>query len=544
MTAATSTVRARYRRPMTTTPASRWRGPSPRRLVTCVCGWGRSPRCGVSWAVDEFVASLRGRAAHTAEAYERDVRQFVAWAERGGCPSTRRRSTTPTLRRYLAYLDDAQVRPPLHRPQGGVAAGIPALPPPPRRHHDRSRPDAAGAEGRGATAPGASPGRSRRPARRRLRRAELAGRPDAAGAAMAWRDLAVLEVLYGAGLRVERVLRALARRLRSRPRARDRARQGPKVRRVPLGEPALAAIRGYLAHGRPELVTELTPPDARVPQRAWAGAHHRDARRIVAAPSVARRPGAPPARAPARLRDASARAGCRPARRPGAPRPHRPRHHADLHALDPRAPPRGLRRHASPCLTSHSRRRRSPRSGATTSSTDASDARERLILHYSPLVKFVAGRVASGLAAEHRAGRSRELRDLRPHRRHREVRSRPRIQVRDVRDLAHQGRDHRRAALHRLGAALGPREGACDRARVLEARERASAHARRQRARRTSSGSASRSSTTALSQISFVGLVALDEILAAGERATGSATVGDTVADRPMTRSRRSRSTR
>ncbi len=26
-----------------------------------------------------------------------------------------------------------------------------------------------------------------------------------------------------------------------------------------------------------------------------------------------------------------------------------------------------------------------------------SDARERLILHYSPLVKFVAGRVASGL---------------------------------------------------------------------------------------------------------------------------------------------------
>jgi len=41
----------------------------------------------VSWAVDDFVASLAGASGHTAEAYARDVRQFVAWAERGGCAS-------------------------------------------------------------------------------------------------------------------------------------------------------------------------------------------------------------------------------------------------------------------------------------------------------------------------------------------------------------------------------------------------------------------------------------------------------------------------
>ena len=35
--------------------------------------------------------------------------------------------------------------------------------------------------------------------------------------------------------------------------------------------------------------------------------------------------------------------------------------------------------------------------GSTTSRTPTAEARERLILHYSPLVKFVAGRVAAGL---------------------------------------------------------------------------------------------------------------------------------------------------
>ena len=40
-----------------------------------------------------------------------------------------------------------------------------------------------------------------------------------------------------------------------------------------------------------------------------------------------------------------------------------------------------------------------------------------------------------------------------------------------------QGRHHRRAALDRLGAAVGAGQGARDRAGVLEARERAAAHA-------------------------------------------------------------------
>ena len=62
------------------------------------------------------------------------------------------------------------------------------------------------------------------------------------------------------------------------------------------------------------------------------------------------------------------------------------------------------------------------------------------------------------------------LRADRPDQRDRALRHRARDQVRDVRDHAHQGRDHRRAARARLGAALGARPRARDRARPRQAR--------------------------------------------------------------------------
>ena len=98
-------------------------------------------------------------------------------------------------------------------------------------------------------------------------------------------------------------------------------------------------------------------------------------------------------------------------------------------------------------------RRRATRSCATASSCT-----------YSPLVKYVAGRSA-GPAQPRRGGRPRLLRPARPDQRDRALRPRPRDQVRDVRDQPHQGRDHRRAALAGLGAALRAQPRARDRAR-------------------------------------------------------------------------------
>src|SRR6188508_3450034 len=58
----------------------------------------------MAWDVAGFTASLTGLSDHTRRAYEHDVNEFVAWAERGGCPEPTD-ADHRALRRYLAFLD-------------------------------------------------------------------------------------------------------------------------------------------------------------------------------------------------------------------------------------------------------------------------------------------------------------------------------------------------------------------------------------------------------------------------------------------------------
>ena len=87
----------------------------------------------VSWDVDGFVASLTASSPHTVRAYDRDVRQFVQWAERGGCPDPRR--PRPRVAAPLPRVPhDAWLREAHDRPQG---RGDPCVPPLP--HASRAR---------------------------------------------------------------------------------------------------------------------------------------------------------------------------------------------------------------------------------------------------------------------------------------------------------------------------------------------------------------------------------------------------------------------
>ena len=72
--------------------------------------------------------------------------------------------------------------------------------------------------------------------------------------------------------------------------------------------------------------------------------------------------------------------------------------------------------------------------------------RDRLVLTYAPLVKYVAGRLGSGLPAHVDEGDLVSYGLLGLIERDRALRPRARHQVRDVRDRADQGLDHRRAA--------------------------------------------------------------------------------------------------
>jgi site-specific recombinase XerD len=105
---------------------------------------------------------------------------------------------------------------------------------------------------------------------------------DVDGAAVAWRDLAVLEVLYGAGLRVSECCGLTLESVDTKRGFLTVLGKGAKERRVPLGEPARAAMRGYLEHGRSHLVTDRTPADAVFHNARGRRLTTRDARRIVA----------------------------------------------------------------------------------------------------------------------------------------------------------------------------------------------------------------------------------------------------------------------
>ena len=112
-----------------------------------------------------------------------------------------------------------------------------------------------------------------------------------------------------------------------------------------------------------------------------------------------------------------------------------------------------------------SRRRRHPRSdgrravGRATSPTPTRALRDRLVVHYTPLVRAVAHRVGSRPAGLRRARRPGAVRRLRPDRRGRAVRPGALPAVRELRRAAHPRRDPRRAARPGLGAAQRPRPG-------------------------------------------------------------------------------------
>ena len=235
-----------------------------------------------TWRTDAFVASLTASSEHTRAAYAHDVDEFVEWCARGDLePAAIDRRV---LRRYLAYLDTRDfARASVARKAAAVRAYLRYL----RRHevidHD----------------PGASlrapKGANRLPRVPRVEEATAlvdtaldvadAGEDiddiDLAEYAVVLRDLAVLEVLYGAGLRVAECCNLRQEDVDLRRGLLTVLGKGSKVRRVPIGEPAVDALRGWLDVGRAELVTSDTPPDVIFVNRRGHVLTPRDARRIL-----------------------------------------------------------------------------------------------------------------------------------------------------------------------------------------------------------------------------------------------------------------------
>jgi integrase/recombinase XerC len=188
---------------------------------------------------------------NTRRAYEHDAREFVQWCERGGCRDASALDHR-VLRRYLAYLQTRGFsRASTARKAASVRAYV---------RHLRRR----GVLGRDVAAAVQAPKGARR-LPRMPKRNEAAALLDGlvAGAESddpgALRDLAVVELLYGAGLRVSECCGLDVGDVDLRRRTVTVLGKGAKVRRLPLGDPARDAVEAYLRRGRRALPHAVQP---------------------------------------------------------------------------------------------------------------------------------------------------------------------------------------------------------------------------------------------------------------------------------------------
>ena len=204
----------------------------------------------MGWLVEEFAASLTSLAPSTVEAYRRDVAAFAEWAGRLGLQDPAEVDRR-VVRRYLAYLGT------MRRSSRTVARALSSL----RRWFGWLR--RAGVVTADPTAGLVAPkGEARLP--RVLRADELHQLLDeppvraSADPAVLVRDDAVLELLYGSGLRVAELCGLGPGDVDLRRGTVTVWGKGSKQRIVPMSAPAVAAVGRWLDGVR----DELAGPDA------------------------------------------------------------------------------------------------------------------------------------------------------------------------------------------------------------------------------------------------------------------------------------------
>jgi len=225
-----------------------------------------------AWGLETWLGSLTRVAASTRSVYRRDMAAVVDWAASVGLDDPAS-VTRRDLRRYLAHLDQRSYA---RRTIARKASVI-------RRYFDWARRD-----GRVTTDPSAALSSPRGAATlpRVLGADELdrlvegSARADDAPE-IAMRDVAVVELLYGSGLRVSELCGLDLEDLAGASDTISVWGKGAKQRRVPVSDAARAALDTWLSEGRPALVGPETPDEAVFLNRAGRRLGPRDVNRLL-----------------------------------------------------------------------------------------------------------------------------------------------------------------------------------------------------------------------------------------------------------------------
>jgi integrase/recombinase XerC len=237
------------------------------------------------WDLEAFSRSIAAQSPATRRAYRADIEAFADWAARGG-RSGPAEVDRVLLRRYLAYLATRRYA------RATVARKAAAL----RSYFawQRRRGVVDADPACRLSAPG---GGSRLP--RVLDRAELEkmlNRPlaaspsspvpprsdtEARASALAARDDALLELLYGSGLRVAELCGLDTGDIDVGARTVSVTGKGGRHRRLPMHARCARTVGEWLRIGRPVLVTDVSPPRAAFLNQRGARMGARDVRRVL-----------------------------------------------------------------------------------------------------------------------------------------------------------------------------------------------------------------------------------------------------------------------
>jgi site-specific recombinase XerD len=187
------------------------------------------------WRIDDFARSLTASAQNTVDAYRRDVEQFREWMERQSVRDAGK-VTKDHVRSYISFLTTLRrARRSISRKRAALARYYGWLV---RNGHVKVDPTV------GVKAP-SDKGRLPTVLTSDQLRVLLESRPEGHAPWRISRDDAVIELLYGSGLRVAELCSLNLGSLDVRKRCVRVMGKGSKERIVPVSDPTLAAVKAW-----------------------------------------------------------------------------------------------------------------------------------------------------------------------------------------------------------------------------------------------------------------------------------------------------------